>query len=100
MSHTTKYGNKYTAAEWLEMSTEFKAEEDRASDIDRKVEKMLNYLKRQCKEYGFDDNQANTITRLFKDGSFVEANIKFSSEENETFINKMYSRFDTAMRKL
>ncbi len=100
MAHTTKFGNTYSNQEWSEMQTGFKAEENKDSEIEAKIDKMINYLVRQCKEFGFSEGQAQTIADLFRTGQFLDANIQFSSKKNQVFVEDMYSRFDKAMSNL
>ena len=81
MEHTTRYGNTYSNREWSEMQAGFKAQENKDNEIEAKIDKMINYLVRQCVEFGFSEGQAQTIANLFRTGQFLDANIKFSSEK-------------------
>ena len=78
----------------------FKAQEDKDNETEVKIDKMINYLVRQCVEFGFGEDQANTIANLFRGGKFLDANIQFSSKANQIFVEDMYKRFDKAMRNL
>jgi hypothetical protein len=98
--HTTKYGNTYTDEVWKEMQAGYKAEEERDNQIQAKIDGMIKYLKRQCKEFGLSESQASTIAYLFETGNFIEANIKFSSKKNEDFVNDLWQRWNAAMNKI
>lgn len=100
MAHTTKYGNKYSNQEWQEMQAGFKAQDEADDAIEAKVDGMIKYLVRQCVEFSFSDEQAQTIARLFRTAKFLEANVQFSSPERQTFVENMWTRFDNAMSKL
>lgn len=100
MSHTTKYGNKYSNQEWSQMQAGFKAQDEADDAIEAKVDGMIKYLVRQCVEFGLSDDVAQTIARLFRSGEWAEANIQFSSEKNQVFVDGMWTRFDKAMSKV
>ena len=100
MAHTTRYGNTYSNQEWSKMQAGFKVQENKDNEIETKIDGMINYLVRQCVEFGFSEGQANTIANLFRTGQFLDANIQFSSEENQVFVQDMYARFDKAMRRI
>lgn len=100
MAHTTKFGNTYSNREWSQMQTGFKAQQNKDNEIETKIDKMINYLVRQCKEFGFSEDQAQAIANLFRTGQFLDANIQFSSEANQIFVEDMYKRFDNAMSNL
>ncbi len=100
MAHTTKFGNTYSNQEWSEMKAGFKAQESKDNEIEAKIDKMINYLVRQCVEFGFGESQAQMIAGLFRSGKFLDANIQFSSEANQIFVQDMYARFDKAMRRI
>ncbi len=100
MAHTTRYGNTYSNQEWLEMQAGFKAQENKDNETEATIDGMVNYLVRQCVEFGFSESQAQTIANLFRTGKFLDANIQFSSEANQIFVEDMYARFDKAMSRI
>jgi len=100
MTHTTKYGNQYTDQEWQGMQASFKVQEKVDNAIETKINGMIKFLVRQCVEFGFGDEQAQLIARLFRSGDWLEANIQFSSKENQIFVEDMWVRFDKVMSKL
>jgi hypothetical protein len=97
MAHTTKYGNRYSTKEWADIQTNFAQEEKETEDFFAKLEGMEKYLRRQLSEMGLSQNQINTLTSLFRDGSFWNANIKFSSEDREIKVNDLWNRWNTAL---
>jgi hypothetical protein len=100
MAHITKYGNTYTDQEWAEMQAGFKAQEEADNAIEAKIDGMIKYLIRQCIKFGFSEEQAQTIARLFRTAEYLEAEIQFSSPERQAFVEDMWARFDKAMSKL
>lgn len=100
MSHITGYGNKYTNQEWAEMQERFRSEAQRDDEIEAQIDKMINYLKRQCQEFGMDEGETDTIAQLFRSGDWLDVDVQFSSRAKEEFLNDLWDRWNKAMSKL
>lgn len=100
MSHTTAYGNTYSNEVWEEIQARYAEEAARDKLVTDVIDKMENYLRRQLKEMGLNQNQIRQVARLFKYGEFEEANIEFSSAGRQEKINDLWSRWNVAMNKL
>ena len=100
MMHTTKYGNKYTDQEWVEMQAYFKQEKANDEKISAQIEGLTKDLKLQLQEEGLGIEQVKTVVNLFRNASWVDANIQFTSQKRQDNLNDLWQRWDIAMSEL
>lgn len=100
MAHTTAYGNTYSDEVWKEIKAGYAEEAARDKLVTEVIDKMENYLRRQLKEEGLNQSQANQVVGLFVNDRFTDADIKFTSTSRQEKINNLWERWNTAMNKL
>lgn len=100
MTHTTAYGNTYSDEDWKEIKAGYAEEAARDKLVTDVIGKMKNYLRRQLKEEGLNQDQVNQVVSLFANDRFVNSNIKFTSAKRQAKINDLWTRWNTAMNKL
>jgi hypothetical protein len=100
MTHTTKYGNTYTDQEWAEMKAYFKQQKANDDAIGAKIRGLEKFLRRMLVKEGLNGDQVQVVVNLFKNESYEEANIQWTSQGRKTIIDDLYSRWDKAMARL
>lgn len=100
MAHTTAYGNTYSDEDWEDIKAGYAEEATRDKLVTDVIDKMENYLRRQLKEEGLNQNQTNQVVRLFVNDQFTDTNIRFTSASRQEKINNLWERWNVAMSNL